>query len=88
MDRWKTIEADGCTWHVRALNNPDIGTAPGQSVLEFQSAEGTLPPRRLVVEDSALNEMGEEELRRAYLKALPIGGDHYGRPGKRMLDGR
>jgi hypothetical protein len=88
MDRWKTIEADGCTWHVRAVTNPDIGAAQGQSVLEFQAAEGNLPPRRLVVEDSALNEMGEEELLRAYMKALPIGGDHYGRPGKRMADGR
>jgi hypothetical protein len=86
MDRWKSIEADGCTWHVRTVTNPDMGTTPGQSVLEFQPEGGTLPARRLVVEDSALQDMDDEKLRRAYLRALPIGGDHYGRPGKRMTD--
>jgi hypothetical protein len=83
---WKTIEADGCTWQVRTVSNPDVGTAAGQSVLEFQPEGGTLPPRRLVVEDSTLEGLDEEGLRKAYLSALPIGGDHYGRPGKRMMD--
>lgn len=86
MDRWKTIEADGCTWQVRTVKNPDLGTAEGQSVLEFQPDGANLPPRRVVVEDSALKEMDEEQLRSAYLRALPIGGDHYGRPGKHMSD--
>ncbi|HSJ23831.1 MAG TPA: hypothetical protein VK929_04035 [Longimicrobiales bacterium] len=86
MERWKTIEADDCTWHVRAVKNPDLGTEPGQSILEFQPEGGTLPPRRLVVDDAALETMTDEDLRFAYLKALPIGGDHYGRPGKRMTD--
>jgi hypothetical protein len=86
MDRWKSIEADGCTWQVRTVSNPDLGTAGGQTVLEFQPDSSNLPPRRVVVEDSALREMDDEQLRRAYRQARPIGGDHYGRPGKTMSD--
>jgi hypothetical protein len=86
MENWKTLEADGCVWHVRSVTNPDLGTEPGQSVLEFQAEGSTLPPRRVVMADAVLQEMDEAELRSAYLRALPIGGDHYGRPGKRMTD--
>lgn len=83
---WKTIEADGCTWQVRSVMNPDTGLEAGKEVLEFQSAEGNRQPRRLVVEQGALDSMDEAGLRSAYLRSLPIGGDHYGRPGKRMPD--
>jgi hypothetical protein len=83
---WKSIEADGCVWQVRAVSNPDAGLGSDQEVLEFQSQEGTLPPRRLVIDRGALEEMDDAQLHSAYLKALPIGGDHYGRPGKRMTD--
>jgi hypothetical protein len=86
MDMWKTLEVDGCVWQVRSVSNPDLGTEPGQAVLEFQAESGNLPPRRVVVEESALSGMDEAALRSAYLKALPIGGDFYGRPGKRMPD--
>jgi hypothetical protein len=86
MDRWKSIEADGCTWQVRTVSNPDVGTAEGQSLLEFQPDSGNMPTRRLVVEDSVLEKMDEEQLRKAYMQARPIGGDHYGRPGKTMSD--
>jgi hypothetical protein len=30
--------------------------------------------------------MDDAALRAAYMKARPIGGDHYGRPGKHMTD--
>jgi hypothetical protein len=30
--------------------------------------------------------MDEAALKSAYLRARPIGGDYYGRPGKRMSD--
>lgn len=84
---WKTIDADGCTWEVRAgVNPPDAGTGPGQEVLEFSPREGNRPARRVVVEAGALERMDDEALRAAYLRARPIGGDHYGRPGKRMSD--
>jgi hypothetical protein len=86
MEGWKTLEADGCTWHVRSVTNPDLGLDAGHAVLEFQAADGNLPPRRVVVEESSLQAMDEAALRSAFLRALPIGGDHYGRPGKRMTD--
>jgi hypothetical protein len=85
---WKTMEADGCVWQISSHSNPDTGLERGKEVLEFRPQEGVLPPRRLVVDAGALERMGEPELRAAYLKALPIGGDHYGRPGKRMTDAR
>lgn len=84
---WRTIDADGCIWEVRSLaNSPDTGAAPGQDVLEFQPQVINRPPRRLVVEAGSLGRMDDEALRAAYLKARPIGGDHYGRPGKTMGD--
>jgi hypothetical protein len=83
---WKTIEADGCVWQVRSVSNPDAGLGADQEVLEFQSKEGIRPPRRLVIDRGALEAMDEAQLHAAYQKALPIGGDHYGRPGKRMTD--
>ena len=84
---WKTIEADGCTWEVYALvNPPDTGGAPGEEVLEFRTQEANRPPRRVVVVAGSLDEMDDVALRAAYMRARPIGGDHYGRPGKRMPD--
>jgi hypothetical protein len=85
--KWKTLEADGCTWEVRSLvNSPDTGAAPGEEVLEFTTLQANMPPRRVVVSAGSLEKMDEAALRSAYLKARPIGGDHYGRPGKRMSD--
>ena len=84
---WRTIEADGCVWEVRAVQNPDLGVEAGQQLLEFRPRDGNRPPRRVVTADISLDDMDEAHLRSAYLQALPIGGDHYGRPGKRMADG-
>lgn len=83
---WRTIEADGCIWEVRSVQNPDLGTEPGHDLLEFRPRDGNRPPRRVVIKSSNLDQMDEAQLRSAYLQALPIGGDHYGRPGKRMRD--
>ena len=83
---WKTLEADGCTWQVRSLSNPDMVAGSGQAVLEFQPQDANRPPRRVVVDDVSVDGMDEDGLRAAYARALPIGGDHYGRPGKRMSD--
>lgn len=86
---WKTIVADGCTWDVRLVANPaETGTAVDEEVLEFATPEVNMPPRRIVVRAGSLQGMDDAALRSAYLRALPIGGDHYGRPGKRMGDVR
>ena len=85
--KWKTLDADGCTWEVRSVvNSPGTGTASNEDVLEFRTADVNMPPRRLVVPAGSLEHMDDDALRAAYLRALPIGGDHYGRPGKRMTD--
>ncbi|MEX1183554.1 MAG: hypothetical protein WEF86_10005 [Gemmatimonadota bacterium] len=84
---WRTIDADGCTWEVYALVNPaDAGAGAGGDLLEFRTQQANRPPRRLVVAAGSLAAMDDTALRAAYLKARPIGGDHYGRPGKRMED--
>jgi hypothetical protein len=86
MEGWTTIEADGCVWEVRSVTNPDHGLESGQVMLEFHTSDGNLPARRVAVEKGAVGDMDAQTLRSAYLRALPIGGDHYGRPGKRMTD--
>ncbi|HEX7050632.1 MAG TPA: hypothetical protein VF188_10555 [Longimicrobiales bacterium] len=86
---WRRLEADGCAWEVRSIAN-DAGApeAVRQEILEFRSSDGNRPPRRLALEAGRLGEMDDHALRAAYRRALPIGGDHYGRPGKRMTDAR
>jgi hypothetical protein len=83
---WRTIEADGCVWEVRAVQNPDLGTGPRDELLEFRAREGNRPPRRVMSGRVRLEDMDDEQLRAAYVQARPIGGDYYGRPGKRMSD--
>ena len=85
--KWKTIEADGCTWEVRSIVNSSVpGAEPSEDLLEFRTTDVNMPPRSVVVRSGSLEHMTEEDLRAAYLRARPIGGDHYGRPGKRMTD--
>jgi hypothetical protein len=87
--QWKTIEADGCTWDVRSVASPaDMGMTVADELLEFATSAVNMPPRRILVPAGSLAAMDEAALRLAYLKARPIGGDHYGRPGKRMGDTR
>lgn len=83
---WRTIEADGCVWEVRPIQNPDLGVGPGQELLEFRARGADRPPRVVVVDHPDLERMDDADLRAAYVRARPIGGDHYGRPGKRMTD--
>jgi hypothetical protein len=88
MTAWRTLVADGCEWQVRAVPRAAEGGADDveADVLEFRTAEGTRPARRLAVSLGALKEMDDAALRAAYLQARPIGGDYYGRPGKKMSD--
>lgn len=86
---WRRIRADGCEWEVRVVAREAwAGESRGEDedLLEFRSSDGLRPPRRIAVPAGALARMGERELRSAYRRALPIAGDHYGRPGKRMHD--
>jgi hypothetical protein len=83
---WRTIDADGCVWEVRAVHNPYLGVDPSRELLEFRPRDGNRPPRHVLGGTTRLDEMDDIELRAAYLQSRPIGGDHYGRPGKRMRD--
>lgn len=86
---WRHIHADGCEWEVRASVREDLHADDGgavEDVLEFRCLDAIRPARRIAVPSGALSRMGDAELLAAYRKARPIGGDHYGRPGKRMED--
>lgn len=87
---WRRIEADGCTWEVSTTAaTSELGTehaAGAEEILEFRPLDGVRPPRRLVVAAGALAGMNDDALMMAYRQARPIGGDFYGRPGKRMGD--
>lgn len=86
---WRRFEAEGVEWEVRAvpsLTGSGNGVRSGDEILEFRSSDANLPARRVVVEAGILAEMGEQALRAAFQRAHPIGGDHYGRPGKKMGD--
>lgn len=88
-NRWHRIHEDGKEWEARVVAGPqqaDPGSDGYEETLEFFCLDGSAQPRRLAIPAGALREMDEAALRRAYRKALPIGGDHYGRPGKRMND--
>jgi hypothetical protein len=77
---WRTLQADDCEWEVGVVSADD------EEIIEFRPKEATRPLRRLAVEKGALDKMDDEALRSAYTRARPIGGDYYGRPGKRMSD--
>ena len=81
---WQRFEAEGCSWEVRVVANE--AEDPGSEILEFCPNEATRPPRRLAVERGAAGNMSDSALQAAFRQARPIGGDFYGRPGKRMSD--
>jgi hypothetical protein len=85
---WRRLVEDGVEWEVRVVpgsEREDEAHGEGE-VLEFLSTDGTRKSRRLAVSRGAVAELDEEGLRRAYRQARPIGGDHYGRPGKQVDD--
>lgn len=83
---WRTIEAEGCTWEVRAVASDPTSDQVHEDLLEFRTGEPTRPPRRLAVPTGLLADMDDAALAAAFMKARPLGGDHYGRPGKTMSD--
>lgn len=89
--RWRRIHEDGREWEARVVAGPqqsDPGLEGDDETLEFVCVDGSRQPRRVAVAAGALADMDEDSLRRAYHRARPIGGDYYGRPGKRMDDTR
>ena len=85
--QWKQITVEGVQWEVRAVSSELPGGGGGdEELLEFRSREATMPPRRVTIRRGALEGISEAELMSAFLQARPIGGDYYGRPGKRMPD--
>lgn len=86
---WPRLEADGVIWEARVLPGSG-GSEPSQEegveVVEFICVGGGRKPRQLSVPAGKLRELDEEALARIYRQARPIGGDHYGRPGKRPSD--
>ncbi len=87
---WQKIEAEGCEWEVRPVTSETEASgaeiAEAQEVLEFRTSAANRPPRRAAVPAGSLEDMDEDALRAAFARARPIGGDHYGRPGKVMTD--
>lgn len=82
---WPTIHAEGIDWEVRVIAG--VGEqADGEEIIEFRPTEQIRPPRRLAIRAGAIDTGDDEALRSAFVQARPIGGDHYGRPGKRMSD--
>lgn len=87
---WRRLHADGTDWEVRIVARVERGPAGSPDershLIEFRALDGLRPPRRIAVHAPSLAELDDAELRAAYRQARPIGGDYYGRPGKRMGD--
>lgn len=85
---WRRIETEGREWEVRSVAGAADAASEGPAeILEFRAIEGNIPPRRVSIDDTvSLEKMDDAALLAAFRQALPIGGDHYGRPGKHMPD--
>lgn len=83
---WRTIVADGETWEIRVIASES--EQDDHDILEFRVQEkvATRPPRRFAIARGSAEKMSDDQLRAAYVQARPIGGDFYGRPGKKMSD--
>lgn len=81
---WRRMNAEGMEWEVRAVARD--AASGGEDMLEFQPLERRLPIRRLAVPAGSLEAMDDDALQAAFVKARPIGAEHYGRPGKTMPD--
>jgi hypothetical protein len=77
---WRTLHADGCDWEVGVVSSGD------EDIIEFRPTQPTRPLRRLAIPKGTLASMDDAALKSAFTLARPIGGDYYGRPGKRMPD--
>lgn len=86
--RWHRLEEDGTEWEARIVpgsERMDEADEEGE-VVEFVCIDGTRKPRRFAVARGSVRDMDEAALRKVFRQARPIGGDHYGRPGKPVND--
>lgn len=85
---WRRIQADGAEWEVRVVPGSERTDAADEEgeVVEFFCVEGTRKPRRMAVARGSVTDMDDGALQRVFMQARPIGGDHYGRPGKPVND--
>lgn len=85
---WKRLRADGCEWEVRTVAYQGEDDEKGRTVevLDFRCVDEQRPARRVAVDAGELDRADGPTLISLYRRALPIGGDHYGRPGKPMGD--
>ncbi len=83
---WRRIREDGAEWEARVIAGPGPEVEDDHELLEFVCIDGSRKSRQVAVAAGAYPDMDEAALHRAFLKARPIGGDHYGRPGKQMND--
>lgn len=82
---WPRIHAEGTDWEVRVIAGESERAVQGE-IIEFVPSEPTMPARRLAIQAGAIDTADDYALRSAFVQARPIGGDFYGRPGKRMSD--
>lgn len=70
------------------MTEPDARSEEGteREIIEFRPLGGMAQPRRIAIERDRLESMDDAALVRLHREARPIGGDHYGRPGKKMGD--
>jgi hypothetical protein len=82
--RWHRLNEDGAEWEVRVVPGSERVNEQDEEgeVVEFVCVDGTRKPRQLAVARGSVRDMDEAALRKVYRQARPIGGDHYGRPGK------
>jgi hypothetical protein len=88
---WRRIREEGAEWEARVLPGPaavDPGREGEEELLEFVCVDGSRKARQVAVPTGSFQGMDDQALHRAFLQARPIGGDHYGRPGKPMDDAR
>jgi hypothetical protein len=87
--KWRRIHADGAEWEARVIEGPRPTSLPPDGdldLLEFVCLDGTRKSRQVAIAAASYGDMDDAALQRSFLQARPIGGDHYGRPGKRMND--
>lgn len=84
---WRRIHADGAEWEARMVGGPRQ-TGADKELLEFVCLDGSRKSRQVAVDQNTYGAMDDAALQRAFVQARPIGGDHYGRPGKHMNDAR
>jgi hypothetical protein len=87
LHTWRRIKADGTEWEVRIISESGTGNEE-RDIIEFRPVDGVAQPRRTAVERNQLDDLSDDDLAAVYRRAAPIGGDHYGRPGKPMPDAR